>query len=215
MIEVEDTGHGMTPEVMAKIFEPFFTTKGVGKGTGLGLSTVYGIVKQTGGFVFPESGPGRGTTFRVYLPRHHIDNVEEIPHQKAARKDRAADLTGTGCVLLVEDEDAVRGFAVEALKRQGYEVLQAASGAEALEVFEAAVKPIDIVVSDVIMPEMDGPTLLKELRRARPELKFVFMSGYPDDAFKNTLDPNTDFAFLQKPFSLMQLATKVKEQLGR
>jgi two-component system cell cycle sensor histidine kinase/response regulator CckA len=215
VIEVEDTGHGMTPEVMAKIFEPFFTTKGVGKGTGLGLSTVYGIVKQTGGFVFPESGPGRGTTFRVYLPRHHIDNVEEIPHQKAARKDRAADLTGTGCVLLVEDEDAVRGFAVEALKRQGYEVLQAASGAEALEVFEAAVKPIDIVVSDVIMPEMDGPTLLKELRRARPELKFVFMSGYPDDAFKNTLDPNTDFAFLQKPFSLMQLATKVKEQLGR
>ncbi len=215
VIEVEDTGHGMTPEVMSKIFEPFFTTKGVGKGTGLGLSTVYGIVKQTGGFVFPESGPGRGTTFRVYLPRHHVDNVEEVILQKTPKKDRAADLTGTGCVLLVEDEDAVRGFAVEALKRQGYEVLQAASGAEALEVLAATTKTIDLVVSDVIMPEMDGPTLLKELRRDRPDLKFIFMSGYPDDAFKNTLDPNTEFAFLQKPFSLMQLATKVKEQIGR
>jgi len=215
VIEVEDTGHGMTPEVMSKIFEPFFTTKGVGKGTGLGLSTVYGIVKQTGGFVFPESGPGRGTTFRVYLPRYHADNIDEVILQKTPKKDRAADLTGTGCVLLVEDEDAVRGFAVEALKRQGYEVLQAASGAEALEVLAATTKTIDLVVSDVIMPEMDGPTLLKELRRDRPDLKFIFMSGYPDDAFKNTLDPNTEFAFLQKPFSLMQLATKVKEQIGR
>jgi two-component system, cell cycle sensor histidine kinase and response regulator CckA len=214
VIDVEDTGHGMTPEVMAKIFEPFFTTKGVGKGTGLGLSTVYGIVKQTGGFVFPESGP-TGTTFRVYLPRYHVDNIEEIIHQKAPKKERAVDLTGSGCVLLVEDEDAVRGFAVEALRRQGYEVLQACSGAEAVEVVAAATKTIDLVVSDVIMPEMDGPTLLKELRQTRPDLKFIFMSGYPDDAFKNTLDPNTEFAFLQKPFSLMQLATKVKEQLGR
>ena len=214
VIDVEDTGHGMKPEVMAKIFEPFFTTKGIGKGTGLGLSTVYGIVKQTGGFIFPESSP-RGTTFRVYLPRHHVDNIEEIIHQKVAKKDRATDLTGTGRVLLVEDEDAVRGFAVEALKRQGYEVLQAASGVEALEVIAATDKPIDLVVSDVIMPEMDGPTLLKELRRTRPDLKFIFMSGYPDDAFKNTLDADTEFAFLQKPFSLVQLASKVKEQISR
>ncbi len=109
----------------------------------------------------------------------------------------------------------MRGFATEALRRQGYDVLQASSGAEALEVIAAATKTINLVVSDVIMPEMDGPTLLKELRRTRPDLKFIFMSGYPDDAFKNTLDPNTEFAFLQKPFSLMQLATKVKEQLGR
>ncbi len=214
VIDVEDNGHGMKPEVMAKIFEPFFTTKGVGKGTGLGLSTVYGIVKQTGGFVFPESSP-KGTTFRVYLPRHHVDNIEEIIHQKVVKKDRATDLTGTGRVLLVEDEDAVRGFAVEALRRQGYEVLQAASGVEALEVLAAADKPVDLVVSDVIMPEMDGPTLLKELRRTKPDLKFIFMSGYPDDAFKNTLDPDTEFAFLQKPFSLVQLATKVKEQISR
>ena len=215
LIEVADTGHGMKPEVMAKIFEPFFTTKGVGKGTGLGLSTVYGIVKQTGGFVFPESGVGRGTTFRVYLPRHIVEYSDEIVQQKAPKKERAIDLTGNGCVLLVEDEDAVRGFATEALRRQGYDVLQASSGAEALEVIAAATKTINLVVSDVIMPEMDGPTLLKELRRTRPDLKFIFMSGYPDDAFKNTLDPNTEFAFLQKPFSLMQLATKVKEQLGR
>ena len=214
VIEVADTGTGMTAEVMAKIFEPFFTTKGVGKGTGLGLSTVYGIVKQTGGFVFPESGPGRGTTFRVYLPRHHAENIDEIVSQKAAKKERSVDLTGNGCVLLVEDEDAVRGFASEALRRQGYDVLQASTGVEAIEVVASATRTIDLVVSDVIMPEMDGPTLLKELRRERPELKFIFMSGYPDDAFKNTLDPDTEFAFLQKPFSLTQLATKVKEQLG-
>lgn len=215
LIEVEDTGCGMPPEVVAKIFEPFFTTKGVGKGTGLGLSTVYGIVKQTGGFVFLDSVPGKGTTFSVYLPRHHVEAGEEPAGVKATKKNRAVDLTGSGRVLLVEDEDAVRGFAVEALKRQGYEVLQASSGVEALEVIAATSGTIDLVVSDVIMPEMDGPTLLKELRRVQPKLKFVFMSGYPDDAFKNTLDPGTEFAFLQKPFSLVQLATKVKEQLGR
>jgi two-component system, cell cycle sensor histidine kinase and response regulator CckA len=215
MIEVEDTGTGMSAEVMAKIFEPFYTTKGIGKGTGLGLSTVYGIVKQTGGFVFPESVIGKGTTFRVYLPRHVADPAEELAAQKTVKKERTRDLTGTGRVLLVEDEDAVRGFAFEALKRQGYDVLQACSGVEALEVLAAAEGKIDIVVSDVIMPEMDGPTLLKMLRRDRPDLKFIFMSGYPDDAFKNTLEPDTEFAFLQKPFSLAQLATKVKEQLSR
>ena len=215
MIEVEDTGTGMSTDVMAKIFEPFYTTKGIGKGTGLGLSTVYGIVKQTGGFVFPESEIGNGTTFRVYLPRHVADPAEELAAQKTVKKERTRDLTGTGRVLLVEDEDAVRGFAFEALKRQGYDVLQACSGVEALEVLAAAEGKIDIVVSDVIMPEMDGPTLLKTLRRDRPDLKFIFMSGYPDDAFKNTLEPDTEFAFLQKPFSLAQLATKVKEQLSR
>jgi two-component system, cell cycle sensor histidine kinase and response regulator CckA len=215
MIEVEDNGSGMPADVMAKIFEPFFTTKGIGKGTGLGLSTVYGIVKQTGGFVFPESQIGKGTTFRVYLPRHVADPAEELAAQKTAKKERTKDLTGTGRVLLVEDEDAVRGFAVEALKRQGYEVLQACSGADALDVLAADNGKIDIVVSDVIMPEMDGPTLLKHLRRDQPDLKFIFMSGYPDDAFKNTLEPDTEFAFLQKPFSLAQLATKVKEQLSR
>jgi two-component system cell cycle sensor histidine kinase/response regulator CckA len=215
LIEVEDTGHGMSAEVQGKVFEPFFTTKGIGKGTGLGLSTVYGIVKQTGGYIFVESALSRGTTFRVYLPRHHVESEEEVVATKLPKKERQADLTGTGRVLLVEDEDAVRSFAVEALKRQGYEVIQASSGAEALEVMDASLSKVDIVVSDVIMPELDGPSMFKELRKSDPDLKIIFMSGYPDDAFKNNLDPDTKFAFLQKPFSLAQLAAKVKEELGR
>jgi two-component system cell cycle sensor histidine kinase/response regulator CckA len=215
LIEVEDTGHGMSAEVQGKVFEPFFTTKGIGKGTGLGLSTVYGIVKQTGGYIFVESALGQGTTFRVYLPRHHVESDEEVVVAKSLRKERQGDLTGTGRVLLVEDEDAVRSFAVEALKRQGYEVIQASSGAEALEVMEVNRGKVDIVVSDVIMPELDGPSMFKELRKNAPDLKIIFMSGYPDDAFKNNLDPDTKFAFLQKPFSLAQLAAKVKEELGR
>jgi two-component system cell cycle sensor histidine kinase/response regulator CckA len=215
LIEVEDTGHGMTAEVQEKIFEPFFTTKGVGKGTGLGLATVYGIVKQTGGYVFVESAPGKGTVFRVYLPRHRNTQEDEIATDRTAPKDRREDMTGTGRVLLVEDEDAVRGFASEALKRQGYEVLQASTGAEAIELMNSEESGVDLVVSDVIMPEMDGPSMYKVLRETRPDLKIVFMSGYPDEAFKNALDPDTKFAFLQKPFSLAQLAAKVKEELGR
>nr|HML42834.1 response regulator [Hyphomicrobium zavarzinii] len=215
LIEVSDTGSGMPPEVMAKIFEPFFTTKGVGKGTGLGLSTVYGIVKQTGGFIYPESTPGHGTTFRVYLPRYLPDNEDEIVAQKTAKKERPQDLTGSGRVLLVEDEDVVRSFAVRALKRQGYEVLEASTGVEALELMEQHEDQIDLVVSDVVMPEMDGPTLLKELRKKNPHLKIIFVSGYPHEAFETSLDKNEQFAFLPKPFSLPQLAAKVKEQLAR
>jgi two-component system cell cycle sensor histidine kinase/response regulator CckA len=198
---------------MDKIFEPFFTTKEVGKGTGLGLSTVYGIVKQTGGYIFADSKVGEGTTFRVYLPRHIVESEEEIaPREK--RKESARDLTGSGRVLLVEDEDVVRNFAARALSRQGYEVLEAGTGVEALEVMEREKGKIDIVVSDVIMPEMDGPTLLKELRKTNPDLKFIFVSGYPDDAFKKSLDENEAYTFLPKPFTLPQLAAKVKEQLG-
>ncbi len=214
-IEVSDTGSGMPPEVMEKIFEPFFTTKGVGKGTGLGLSTVYGIVKQSGGFIYAESALGQGTTFRVYLPRYMPDNEDEIVAQKAAKPERPQDLTGSGRVLLVEDEDVVRSFAVRALKRQGYDVLEATTGVEALEVMAANEGEIDIVVSDVVMPEMDGPTLLKELRKRNPDLKIIFVSGYPHEAFETSLDKNETFAFLPKPFSLPQLAAKVKEQLGR
>jgi two-component system cell cycle sensor histidine kinase/response regulator CckA len=215
LVEVADTGTGMPPEVMAKIFDPFFTTKGVGKGTGLGLSTVYGIVKQSGGFVYPESTLGRGTTFRVYLPRYMPGNEDELVAQKTAKKKRPQDLTGTGRVLLVEDEDIVRSFAVRALKRQGYEVYEASTGVEALEVMAQLNDRIDIVVSDVVMPEMDGPTLLKELRKKNPDLKIIFVSGYPHEAFETSLDKNEQFAFLPKPFSLPQLAAKVKEQLAR
>jgi len=214
LIEVEDTGSGMTPEVMTKIFEPFFTTKGVGKGTGLGLATVYGIVKQSGGFIYPESEVGKGTTFRAYLPRHVPENEEEIVAQKIAKKERPQDLTGSGRVLLVEDEDIVRSFAVRALKRQGYEVLEASTGVEALEVMEKVDYKVDIVVSDVVMPEMDGPTLLKELRKKNPKMKIIFVSGYPHEAFETSLDKDQQFAFLPKPFSLPQLAAKVKEQLA-
>jgi two-component system cell cycle sensor histidine kinase/response regulator CckA len=215
LIEVEDTGVGIPSDVMSKIFEPFFTTKDVGKGTGLGLSTVYGIVNQTGGYVSADSEVGRGTTFRVYLPRHIVENAEEIEPLGADKKEPTRDLTGTGRVLLVEDEDSVRNFAARALSRQGYEVLEAGTGIEAIEVMEREKGKVDIVVSDVIMPEMDGPSLLKELRKDNPHLKFIFVSGYPDDAFKKSLDENEAYAFLPKPFTLPQLAAKVKEQLGR
>lgn len=216
LTEVSDTGCGMDPDVLAKIFEPFFTTKEVGKGTGLGLATCYGIVKQSGGFIFPESTPGEGTTFRVYLPRY-IPNADdkEASDRKAGKKDRARDLTGTGKVLLVEDEDVVRSFAARALKRQGYDVLEADSGIAALEVMEECEGQVDIVVSDVVMPEMDGPTLLKELRKQNPDLKIIFVSGYPNEAFEASLGPDQQFAFLPKPFSLPQLAAKVKEELAK
>jgi two-component system cell cycle sensor histidine kinase/response regulator CckA len=216
LIEVEDTGVGMPPDVLAKIFEPFFTTKDVGKGTGLGLSTVYGIVKQTGGYVLPESEVGKGTNFRIYLPRHVAAPATAEPAPRPTKKaERPRDLTGAGRVLLVEDEDSVRNFAVRALKRQGYEVVEASTGREALDVLEGEDVPVDIVVSDVVMPEMDGPTLLKELRTRNPDVKVIFISGYPDDVFKKSLDPNEQFAFLAKPFTLPQLAAKVKEELAR
>ncbi len=215
LIEVEDTGCGIPADVIGKIFEPFFTTKDVGKGTGLGLSTVYGIVKQTGGYIYADSVMGKGTTFRVYLPRHMVTKEELAARHEGPKKEAARDLTGTGRVLLVEDEDAVRNFAARALSRQGYEVLEAMTGLEALEVMEREKGRIDLVVSDVIMPEMDGPSMLKEMRKTRPDIKIVFVSGYPDDAFKKTLDEGEVYSFLPKPFTLPQLAAKVKEQLGR
>jgi two-component system cell cycle sensor histidine kinase/response regulator CckA len=221
-VEVTDTGTGMPPEVLEKIFEPFFTTKGVGKGTGLGLSTVYGIVKQSGGFIYADSVPGKGTTFEVFLPRF-IPELDEEEQPAAAlssapAKDAAAakapDLTGNGRVLLVEDEDVVRSFAVRALTRQGYEVLEASDGQEALDLVEAHDGQIDIVVTDVVMPEMDGPTMFRELRKTNPTIKVIFVSGYPNEAFRETLG-SEDVAFLPKPFSLPQLAEKVKQELAR
>lgn len=215
LIELSDTGSGMPPEVLEKIFEPFFTTKAPGKGTGLGLATVYGIVKQTGGFIYPESTEGEGTTFRIYLPRHHLDEKDTAmiaERVEETEKVNTVDMTGTGRVLLVEDEDVVRSFAVRALKRQGYEVLEASDGLDALDVMKEVNGEVDIVVSDVVMPGMDGPTMLKELRKTNPDLKIIFVSGYPNEAFQQALGEET-FAFLPKPFSLPQLAAKVKEQL--
>ena len=215
LTEVEDTGTGMTPEVQAKIFEPFFSTKEVGKGTGLGLSTVYGIVKQTGGHVFFTSEMGKGTVFRIFMPRY-IPAAGEKPAGSAAEAAvEIADLTGTATILLVEDEEAVRAFAARALGSRGYKVYEAGSGIEALDVMKEAGGKIDLVVSDVVMPELDGPSLLRELRKTRPELKIIFISGYAEDAFKKNLPENEIFHFLPKPFSLKQLAIAVKETLGR
>ncbi len=212
LCEVADTGHGMAREVMEKVFEPFFTTKEVGKGTGLGLSTVYGIVKQTGGYIFPDSEVGKGTVFRIYLPRHAGEGADV--EAKTDKRERAKDLTGTGTVLLVEDEEAVRAFAARALGSRGYTVLQASTGAEALEVMEANAGHVDLVVSDVVMPEMDGPTLLKRLRQRNPDIKIIFISGYAEDAFRKSLADDERFVFLPKPFSLKQLAEAVKDTLG-
>jgi two-component system, cell cycle sensor histidine kinase and response regulator CckA len=208
LVEVQDTGHGIPADVMAKIFEPFFTTKEVGKGTGLGLSMVYGIVKQTGGYVFCESEAGAGATFRILLPRL-IEAEADKPLKKEAAKP-AADLTGHGAILLVEDEEAVRAFASRALASRGYTVLEADSGVEALRVAEEAGGTIDLIVSDVIMPEMDGPTMLAELRRRGIDAKVVFMSGYADDAFSRSLPEKQEFVFLPKPFTLKQLIETVK-----
>ncbi|HVI30354.1 cell cycle histidine kinase CckA [Hansschlegelia sp.] len=213
MIDVEDTGPGVPPEIIDKIFEPFFSTKEVGKGTGLGLSTVYGIVKQTDGFVFALSEPGRGATFRILLPRHIPDEAEQAK-PAAAVAAAPQDMTGRGTVLLVEDEDAVRAFASRALASRGYTVIEARSGVEALERMKTDGAEIELVVSDVVMPEMDGPSLLRELRKTQPELKIIFVSGYAEDAFKKNLPEGEVFAFLPKPFSLKQLVQAVKEAMG-
>jgi two-component system, cell cycle sensor histidine kinase and response regulator CckA len=214
LIEVRDSGYGMSEEVMQKIFEPFFSTKEIGRGTGLGLSTVYGIVKQTGGYIFAESEEGDGTTMRVYLPRY-VEGSEAVqePAKLERRAEKPKDLTGRGTVLLVEDEDAVRSFAARALGQRGYQVLEASTGAEALEVFEQHHGDVDLVVSDVVMPEMDGPTLMKRLRQKNPDLKIIFISGYAEDSFRRNLAENEDFMFLQKPFDLKELAATVKAAL--
>ncbi len=215
MCEVIDTGTGMPKEVLDKIYEPFFSTKEVGKGTGLGLATVYGIVKQTGGFIFCDSELGQGTTFRIYLPRHHISEEEAAEAKAEERKEvKHADLTGEGTVLLVEDEDAVRAFASRALTSRGYNVLEADSGVSALQVIDQhGGDKIDLVISDVVMPEMDGPTLLKELRKRQMSSNVIFISGYAEDAFAKNLEENEKFSFLPKPFSLKQLAGAVKEAM--
>ena len=215
LIEVSDTGTGMAPEVMQKIFEPFFSTKEVGRGTGLGLSTVYGIVKQTGGHIIPESELGKGTVMRVYLPRYVEVAGDTEPAWVSAppRSEQPKDLTGRGTVLLVEDEDAVRSFAARALGQRGYRVLEATTGTEALEVFMSHNGNVDLVVSDVVMPEMDGPTLMKHLRSERPDVKIIFISGYAEDAFRRNLSDKEDFMFLQKPFDLKELAAAVKAAL--
>jgi two-component system cell cycle sensor histidine kinase/response regulator CckA len=230
LIEVEDTGTGISPDIIDKIFEPFFSTKDVGKGTGLGLSTVYGIIKQTGGFVYVDSELGKGSTFRIFLPRYiaGADDVEtprlpETPSPAIAdaiaaadevRRTAATDLTGEGTILLVEDEEGLRKLNARGLQSRGYTVIEAGNGVEAIEMLERQGGQVDLVVSDVMMPEMDGPTLLKELRQRIPNVKFIFVSGYAEDAFEKSLPDRSQFKFLPKPFNLKQLVTAVKETMA-
>lgn len=219
LVEVSDTGTGIPPEIVDKIFEPFFSTKEVGKGTGLGLSTVYGIVKQTGGFIYVESEPGSGTTFRIFLPRH-IPEKEAAPEPAngngkaaAAVPQKPADLTGQGTILLVEDEEGLRSLNARGLRSRGYTVVEAGNGIEAMEALDARNGAIDLVVSDVVMPEMDGPMLLRAMRERNPDLKIIFVSGYAEEAFAKSLPENEQFAFLPKPFTLSQLVGAVKETM--
>jgi len=220
-IDMSDTGSGIAPDIVDKIFEPFFSTKEVGKGTGLGLSTVYGIVKQTGGFVYVDSEAGRGTAFHIFLPRHHPE-AEVQPDAAAlngAGKEPSsepkprADLTGQGTILLVEDEEGLRSLNARGLRSRGYSVIEASNGVEAMEALEQKEGAVDLVVSDVVMPEMDGPTLLKTMRGRNPDLKIIFVSGYAEDAFGKSLPENQQFAFLPKPFTLSQLVAAVKETM--
>ncbi len=230
LVEVRDTGTGIPEAILDKIFDPFFSTKEVGKGTGLGLSTVYGIIKQTGGFIYVDSVMREGTTFRIFLPRHIASAQEAMPERPAAieipaiagvleaadqvKRAASADLTGEGTILLVEDEEGLRALNARGLTSRGYTVLEAGNGVEAIDVLEKSDGRVDLVVSDVVMPEMDGPTLARELRSRNPSLKIIFVSGYAEDAFQKHLPEHGQFAFLPKPFTLKQLVAAVKETLA-
>ena len=211
LVEVRDTGCGIPGENMDRIFEPFFTTKEIGAGTGLGLSTVYGIVMQTGGFMAVESTLDEGTTFAIYLPHHELEKPEVVPDEAEAR--RSVDTTGRGTVLLVEDEEAVRAFSARVLRNKGYNVLEARSGEVALEVMRDHNDPIDLLITDVVMPRLDGPGLVREVRAERPELKVIYISGYTERNLSQSLDLEGPTHFLAKPFTLKQFAEKVKEVL--
>ncbi|MES2045307.1 MAG: response regulator [Pseudomonadota bacterium] len=204
-LEVADTGGGIPPDILPKIFEPFFTTKEVGKGTGLGLSTVYGIVKQSGGYIFADSKVGQGTVFTIYLPVHTAPTPTKVATPIAqAPKPKQIDLWGTGTILLVEDEEMVRAVAERALTRQGYTVITAEHGEAALELLAKCERP-DLLISDVVMPLMDGPTMVRHVRARYPDLPILFMSGYAEEQLRKSIDID-NVAFLAKPFSVQELA---------
>ena len=207
-LSISDTGTGISAAILGKVFEPFFTTKEVGKGTGLGLSTVYGIVKQSGGFIFADSKVGEGTRFTIYLPVHQ---VEEEKESRRAVKPAEGELWGTGTILLVEDEPMVRTVAERALTRHGYKVLTANNGEEALEIVDRG-DEIALLISDVVMPLMDGPTMVREARKTRPDLPILFMSGYAEEQLRKSIDI-ANVAFLPKPFSVKELAEAVRRAL--
>ncbi|MGA9390276.1 MAG: PAS domain S-box protein [Candidatus Sulfotelmatobacter sp.] len=208
MISVSDSGQGMDHETQARIFEPFFTTKEKGKGTGLGLSTVYGIIKQSGGYVFVQSELGRGTVFTIYFPR-----VDEPSEARGAVPVANAAAGGSETILLVEDEESVRQLVRETLESRGYHVLEAIDGNTALNIAAGHPEKIHLVITDVVMPGLSGPELVQQLLQARPGTQVLYLSGYAEDAFTNPL-PAGSQAFLQKPFTLQSLSRKVREVLG-
>ena len=210
-LSIADTGTGIAPAILGKVFEPFFTTKEVGKGTGLGLSTVYGIVKQSGGYIFADSKVGDGTRFTIYLPVHHVED-EKKGGRRSKKQESESELWGTGTILLVEDEPMVRTVAERALTRHGYKVLTANNGEEALEIIDRG-DEIALLISDVVMPVMDGPTMVREARKTRPELPILFMSGYAEEQLRKSIDI-ANVAFLPKPFSVQELAEAVRKVLS-
>ena len=208
-IGVSDSGHGIEAHVIDKVFDPFFTTKPKGEGTGLGLSTVYGIVKQSGGYIYAENRESGGARFTILLPRAYAQKSEEVREPVPAPVLPAPDLTGQGAVMLVEDEAPVRSFASRALKLRGYRVIEAECAEDAMALLSKGGENIDVLVSDVVMPGMDGPTFASKARQLRPNLRVIFISGYAEDSFRRNL-VDTDFMFLSKPFSLNELTAKVK-----
>ncbi|WP_460273889.1 ATP-binding protein [Celeribacter sp. ULVN23_4] len=213
VVSVTDQGSGIPPDRLQKVFEPFYTTKRTGEGTGLGLSTVYGIIKQTGGFIFVDSVVGTGTAFTIYLPAHtaRAEAVVEASHKSFAEAGVSAE-RGSGVILLVEDEAPVRAFASRALRLRGYTVIEAENAEEALETLEDESLQIDVFVSDVIMPGMDGPSWVSQALKSRPGVKVVFVSGYAEDHFTDQQSRIPNSVFLPKPFSLSELTATVQSQ---
>ncbi len=215
LVEVSDTGTGIPLDIVKNVFEPFFSTKEVGSGTGLGLSTCYGIIKQSGGYIFVKTQANVGTSFHLYFKR--FDGEQKAAPAEAHEEKTSGDLTGRATIMLVEDETPVRIFAARALRNKGYEVLEADSGENAIEVFNEHTGAIDMIITDVMMPGINGPKMiatLYETHAARMEsAKVVFISGYAEDAFVDTFGADKQFNFLPKPFTLKQLASKVKEVL--
>jgi len=210
MISVSDTGVGMTPEVRDRVFEPFFSTKEKGKGTGLGLSTVYGIVKQSGGNIWVYSEPGKGTTFKIYLPR-----VDEPLEKLRGRVEVKEIPRGMETILIVEDEEEVRKLAVRILERQGYKVFEASQGLDAFLIAEGYEDLIHLLVTDVVMPKMGGRELADRIAEICPEIKVLYMSGYTDNAIVHHGVLEEGMEFIQKPFTVEGLAIKVREVLDK
>ena len=212
IVTVKDHGVGISMDKLPKIFEPFYTTKRTGEGTGLGLSTAYGIIKQTGGFIFADSTPGQGSVFTIYLPAFTQEpETEDTPADEPRPVPTAT--KGAGVILLVEDEAPVRAFASRALRLRGYTVLEAENAEQALERLSDLSLDIDVFVTDVVMPGMDGPSWVREALKARPDTRVVFVSGYAEDALSDQQARIPNSVFLPKPFSLQDLTATVQRQL--